>query len=202
MMTSRRFLTTIGATALGLGIVIGGGANAPLVFAQEETTPATESAAQADPAGDLEESRVEAYNAFVASLASELGVNDAEVDAAIRTALKEQLAQAEEEGNLDAELATELEQMIDEAEAPLPFGMIGMGGRGGMHVVKFKGGHFDGRGEHRGPLHGFGDRDDSDDAAREASEEESGPASLPSSDDADDQSAVADDATPEGSASS
>jgi hypothetical protein len=192
MMTSRRFLTTFGATALGLGIVIGDGATAPLVFAQEETTPAVESAAQADPAGDLEESRVEAYNAFVAALASELNVDDTAVDAAIRTALKEQLAQAEEEGNLDAELVAELEQMIDEAEAPLPFGMIGMGGRGGMHG--FKGGHFEGRGEHRGPLNGFGDRDDSDDAAREASEI--------AADDAADQSAVVDDATPAVSASS
>lgn len=181
-MTQRGLLTTIGAAALGFGIVIGG-ATAPPAFAQEET-PAVEAPAQRGQAGDPEELRAEAYDAFVAALASELGADNAEVDAAIRTALKEQIAQQEEAGNLDADMASELEEMIDTAEAPLPFGMLGMGGHGGMHV--FKGGHFEGRGEHRGPRGGLEDRDDSNDAA---SESESVPAGLPSSDDAADQSA-------------
>jgi hypothetical protein len=181
-MTPRGLLTTIGAAALGLGIVFGG-TTAPPAFAQEET-PAVEAPAQRAQAGNMEEMRAEAYDAFVAALASELGADDAEVDAAIRTALKEQIAQQEEAGNLDPEMASELEEMVDSAEAPLPFGMLGMGGHGGMHV--FKGGRFEGRGEHHGPRGGFDDRDDSNDAAPES---ESVPATLPSGDDAADQSA-------------
>lgn len=180
-MISRRILTTVGATALGIGIVVGGANTIPNALAQE--APVTTEAAQA-PEGDPEARFAEAYDQFVAALASELNAEDAAVDAAIRAALKEQVAALESDGMLDAEQVAEIQQQIDESEVPFGFGMGGPGGfgdRGGMHG-------FGGRGEHRGSR-GFDGRghDKSDFGPGPASE--SAPATLPSADDAAGQSA-------------
>lgn len=147
-MTPRGLLTTIGATALGFGIVLGSGAVTQPTYAQEET-PGITAPARDDRFAEVEQQRAEHYDAFVATLASELGADEADVDAAIREALKAQLAQLAGEENIDADVVAELESMIDESEAPLPIGLMGPGGRGGMH--HFKGGRFEGRGEGHGP---------------------------------------------------
>ena len=47
-MTPRGLLTTIGATALGFGLIIGGAPMIPDVFAQEATPPAVEAPAQTE----------------------------------------------------------------------------------------------------------------------------------------------------------
>src|SRR5215212_3688220 len=88
-MTPRGLLTTIGATALGFGLIIGSAPVIPDVFAQEATPPAAEAPAQTEQSQriDFEAERAQAYDSFVAALASELGSDEAAVDAAIRTAL-------------------------------------------------------------------------------------------------------------------
>jgi hypothetical protein len=145
-------LTTIGATALGFGIVIGGAAEMPAARAQEAGP------AQTQPASDFDAQRAHACDAFVAALASELGDDEAAVDAAIRTALKQHVDERQAAGDLDAEQAAAMKAVIDVSEAPL---FSGFGGRGGMH-------DFDGhdgtlgpggrdRFEGRGPRGGFDD---------------------------------------------
>lgn len=181
-MTPRGLLTTIGATALGFGIVIGGGTAAQPTSAQE-SPPAI--AAPADRFAEMEQARAEAYDAFVAALASELGADESDVDTAIREALKAQLAQMAGEESIDADVLAELERMIDVSEAPLPIGHLGPGGRGGMHP--FKGGHVEGRGDGRGPRV---------EIALPGLDEEGG-AARPSDDEAADQETPVDDVTAE-----
>jgi hypothetical protein len=171
-MTPRGLLTTIGATALGFGLIIGGAPAIPDVFAQEATPPAAEAPAQTQQEQriDFEAQRAEAYDSFVAALASELGADEAAVDAAIRTALTQQVDEREAAGDLDIERAAAMRAVIEVSEAPL---FLGFGDRGGMHG-------FDGR-------HGPGGRGAGDD--RDQGDES--PAVLPGNDDASNQSASA-----------
>ena len=180
IMTPRGLLTTIGVTALGFGLVIGGAPAIPAVFAQEATPPAAEAPAQTgqEQEIDFEAERAEAYDTFVAALASELGADEAAVDAAIRTALTQQVDEREAAGDLDIEQAAAMRAVIEVSEAPL---FLGFGGRGGPHGF---GGH-DGR-------HRAGDRDGIEDRDRDgALPGAESPASLPDDDDAaTDQGAV------------
>lgn len=192
MMISRGILTTIGATALGVGVVFGGATVIPNALAQD-STPAAQAPVQAQEEADHEARFAEAYDSFVATLASELDVDEAAVDAAIRAALKEQVAALEAAGKLDADEVAELQAMIDEAEVPFGFGMGmgmggpgGFGGRGGMHGFGGEG-HVKIRGEHRGP-HGDFDGRGGHIETQPAPEDETAPASLPSSGEASDQS--------------
>ena len=79
-MTPRVLLTTIGATALGFGLVISGAPAIPDVFAQEATPPAAVAPAQTEQEIDFEAQRAQTYDSFVAALASELGSDEAAVD--------------------------------------------------------------------------------------------------------------------------
>jgi hypothetical protein len=183
MMTPRGLLTTIGAAALGFGIVVGGAPIVQDVFAQEATPPVVGLPAQSQQEVDFEAERAAAYDAFVAALASELGSDETAVDAAIRAALTRQVDEREAAGELDTEDAAALRAVIEVSEAPLPFGL---GGRGGPHGFAGHDGRH-GRGGHggfegRGPRGGFADAigDLPDDLA---------PESLPSDDGASDQGA-------------
>jgi hypothetical protein len=180
-MTPRGLLTTIGATALGFGLIIGGAPPLSDVFAQEATPPAADVPAQTEQGqrADFETARAQTYDSFVAALAGELGSDETAVDAAVRTALTQQVDEREAAGDLDTEAAAAMRAVIDVSEAPL---FLGFGGRGGMHG-------FDGHaGRHR-----FGDRDGDDDRDRVGVRpgDDNSPAALPGADDASDQSASA-----------
>lgn len=168
-MTPRGLLTTIGATALGFGLIIGGAPEIPDVFAQDATPPASVAPAQTEQGQvvDFEAQRAEAYDSFIAALASELGSDEAAVDAAIRTALTQQVDEREAAGDLDIERAAAMRAVIEVSEAPL---FLGFGGHGGMHG-------FDGR---HGPGGRGGDDRDQDDESS---------AALPGDDDVSNQSA-------------
>jgi len=128
-MTPRALITTIGATALAFGAVIGGAATAPQAYAQETQTAQVE----ADAIAEFEAERAEAYEAFVAALAEELGSDEEAVDAAIREALKQQVAEQLEAGEISEEAAAARTAVIDVTDAPLGghgFAGHGFGGRG------------------------------------------------------------------------
>ena len=170
-MTPRGLLTTIGATALGFGLVIGGAPAIADVFAQDATPPAAEAPTQTEGEReiDFEAQRAQAYDSFVAALANELGNDEAAVDAAIRTALTQQVDEREAAGDLDIERAAAMRAVIEVSAAPL---FLGFGGHGGMHG-------FDGR---HGPGGRGGDDRDQDDES---------PAPLPGDDDVSNQSTSA-----------
>jgi hypothetical protein len=181
-MTPRGVLTTIGAVALGFGIVAGGAPAITDALAQEATPPAVTPGQTTEI--DVEARRAEAYAAFVAALASELGSDETAVDAAIRAALIQQVAGREAAGELDTEEAAALRAAIGVSEAPL---FAGFGSRGGGH----------GFGDHDG-RHGRGGRDGvADRGARGGFDDDFGgllpddgaPATLPDADGASDQEA-------------
>jgi hypothetical protein len=180
-MTPRGLLTTIGATALGFGLIIGGAPAIPDVFAQEATPPAAEAPAQTAQGQriDFEAQRAQAYDGFVTALASELGTDEAAVDAAIRTALTQQVDEREAAGDLGVEQAAAMRAVIEVSEAPL---FLGFGGRGRMHG-------FDGRDGWHGPGGRIGGEDDDRDGDLPGDDES--PAGLPGDDDASNQSASA-----------
>lgn len=155
-MTPRALLTGIGATALGFGLVIGGNL-APTALAQSTDN-------RADTKAAVEEQRAQAYDDFVASLADDLNADEADVDAAIRDALKAQVDQRLADGELSAEEAAALKAVIDVTESPLPLG-FGMIGHAGM-MGRFGAGH-EARGGDDGD-HGArgGVEDDRDDGGR------------------------------------
>jgi hypothetical protein len=137
-MASRGLLTAIGATALGIAVLSGGAPAVQNAFAQEATTPTVQEQEQLqNPAQidheqqrlDFEAERAEAYDSFIAALATELGDEEAAVDAAVRTALKAQVDALQAAGDLDAERAAAAKAVIDVSEAPL---FSGFEGRGGM----------------------------------------------------------------------
>ena len=137
-MTPRGLLTTIGATALGFGLIIGGAPVIPDVFAQEATPPAVEAptSIREELKAEFEAQRAEAYDSFVAALASELGSEETAVDAAIRTALTQQVDEREAAGEIDLERAAAIRAVIEVSQAPL---FLGFGGPGGMHEVSIAG---------------------------------------------------------------
>jgi hypothetical protein len=154
------------------GLVIGGAPVIPDVFGQDTTPPAAVAPAQTEQEQeiDFEAQRAQAYDSFVASLASELGSDEATVDAAIRTALTQQVDEREAAGDLDIERAAAMRAVIEVSEAPL---FLGFGGHGGMHG-------FDGR-------HGPGGRGGGDDRHQD----DESPAGLPGDDEVSNQSASA-----------
>ncbi|MFN8591772.1 MAG: hypothetical protein U0031_09965 [Thermomicrobiales bacterium] len=178
-MTPRSLLTTIGATALGFGVIIAGAPVATTVHAQEAPAAVQAPAGQND---TFEQERAQAYSDFVSSLADELGSDDAAVDSAIRNALKEQVDARQTAGEIDAAQATAVKAMIDSADAPL----FAFGGRGGPHGFA---GH---EGRH-GP-DGRGDFEDQeprggDDQSAVGPDGSQPPASAPSDDQASDEGA-------------
>src|SRR5215218_10704457 len=142
-MTPRGLLTTIGATALGFGLIIGGAPAIPEVFAQEATPPAAQAPARTEQGQriDFEAQRAQAYDSFVTALASELGSDEAAVDAAIRTALTQQVDEREAAGDLSAEQAAAMKAVIDVSQAPL---FLGFGGHGGLQGFEDHGGRHGG----------------------------------------------------------
>ena len=144
-MTPRSLLTTIGATALTLGTIVGGTALAPHVSAQDATgTPATSTTitVPADASTTtgatsrsaqreaFQQERVKAYQSFVASMAKELNVSPDAVDKAIRASLKQAVADQLAAGTITKEQAAAVSAVIDVADVPI-FG--GMGGPGMEH---------------------------------------------------------------------
>jgi hypothetical protein len=179
-MTPRGLLTTIGATALGFGLVIGAAPVIPDVFAQEATPPAAEAPAQAAQGQeiDFEAQRAQAYDSFITALASELGSDKAAVDAAIRKALTQQVDERAAAGDIGAEQAAAMKAVIEVSQAPL---FLGFGGHG-MHG-------FEGHDDRQGPG-GRGGDDDRDQDGDQPGDDES-TTSLPSANDASNQSAPA-----------
>jgi hypothetical protein len=180
-MTPRGLLTTIGATALGFGLIIGGAPVIPDVFAQEATPPAVEAptSIREELKAEFEAQRAEAYDSFVAALASELGSEETAVDAAIRTALTQQVDEREAAGEIDLERAAAIRAVIEVSQAPL---FLGFGGPGGMHGFH----------DHHGP-HGPGDRigGEDRDQDRDLPGDDEATADLPGENDAANQSAPA-----------
>jgi hypothetical protein len=155
-MTSRGLLTTVGATALGLGVLVGGAAGMPFANAQT-STPAAQSPAQTQQqANDWEAQKAQDYDDFISSLATSLGEDKAAVDTAIRDALKQQVDAKQAAGELSVEQAAAIKAVIDVSQAPL---FAGFEGRGGMHGFEGRGGPeghggFEGRGPRGGDDHG------------------------------------------------
>jgi hypothetical protein len=144
-MNRRNMLTTFGATALGASVLFSGAAT---TFAQDATTqPAVAQTDEQDARADFEAQRAQAYNDFVAALASELGDEEAAVDTAIRTALTQAIDAKLAAGDIDEERAAAAKAVIQVSDAPL---MPGFGGPGRHVGFAARGG----RG-HGGP--GFGD---------------------------------------------
>ncbi len=110
------------ATILGLGALSG-----QSVFAQADTTTPTPPAAASDAKTARETAAAEAYNAFVANLATQLGSDPAKVDAAIRASLKQQIDDKVAAGDLAANTATAMKEAIDASAAPLHTGGFGFG---------------------------------------------------------------------------
>lgn len=132
-MNRRTMVTSLGATALGVGVLIGGRSGA---FAQDADTDDQAATGQFDPEAaraEFEAKRAETYQQFVAALASELGDDESAVDAAIRSALQQEVDAREAAGDLDKEQAAAAKAVIAVSDAPLMagFGGPGMGGPGG-----------------------------------------------------------------------
>jgi hypothetical protein len=185
-MIPRGLLTTIGATALGFGLVIGAAPAIPDVFAQEATPPAAEAPAQTAQGQriDFEAKRAQAYDSFVTALASELESDEAAVDAAIRTALTQQVDERAAAGDIGTEQAAAMKAVIEVSQAPLFLGFGGHGMRG-----------FEGHDGRQGPGGRGGDEDRDQDGDQPG---EDSATSLPSANDASNQSAPAP-VTPAGS---
>lgn len=122
-MSPRALITGIGAAALTFGAIVGGAATTPLAYAQE-----TQTAQIDDQRAAAEAEQAAAYEAFVASLAAELGSDEVAVDTAIREALKEQIAEQLAGGDISEEEAAARTAVIDVTAAPL--GGHGFGGHG------------------------------------------------------------------------
>jgi hypothetical protein len=147
-MNRRRFV--VGGSASAVALTMAGLAAQRAVNAQDATpVPSTGTATP----GNTQDGARSRYQEFVASLATNLGVADADtVDSAIRTTLKQMVDAEFAAGNISANDATALKAAIDAAESPLRIG--GFGGRGGF-----------GPGEGRGGRHGRpkdGDADGTD----------------------------------------
>jgi hypothetical protein len=150
-MAPRGLLTTVGVTALGLGVLIGGSTGTPFAFAQESTPSAqTPAQTQAQQTNDWEAQKAQDYDDFISSLATELGDDKAAVDTAIRTALKQQVDAKQAAGELSVEQSAAIKAVIDVSQAPL---FAGLAGHGEMHGFDGHGG-FEGRGPRGDDDHG------------------------------------------------
>ena len=158
----------LGALALLLVFVGTRASGSSSVTAQTDTAaPAAD--ATTDPAA------TDPYQDFLAKLATNLGVADAaQVDAAIRTTLKQTVDERLAVGDLSANDATAIKERIDAADVPL--GMLG-GRHGGFARDGLDGpfgGHDRGdfaRGGPGGPFEGR-DRDDRRDSEDDATDQD------------------------------
>jgi hypothetical protein len=122
---------------------------------------------------DFAAAKAASYDTFIATLATELSLSDpAQVDAAIRTALKQLVDERLAAGELSVEAAAAQKAVIDVTEAPLMLG-IGMEGR-------FPGGHGPMGGPGHGPRGGF----DGPRGGFEGRDKQPAPDELPGSQDA------------------
>ena len=170
-MNRRNVLTTLGATALGASVLFAGTAGS---FAQDTTTqPAVAQTDVQDGRAAFDEARAQAYVDFVAAMASELGADEAAVDAAIRTALTRAVDDRLAAGDIDEERAAAAKAVIQVSDAPLMAGFGGPGGHSG----------FEGRGG-RGHGGGFGEKRWDKEMPRLSDDE--APGALPAASDADD----------------
>jgi hypothetical protein len=161
-------LTTLGAAALGVGVIVGGAARS---YAQDAATPPAAAQTEAqDPRAAFEAEHAQAYDDFVAALAGELGSDEAAVDAAIRTALTQAMDDRLAAGEIDGERAAAAKAVIQVSDAPLMAGFGGPGGHGG----------FEGRG--RG--HGWGSGDERGEKGGPRLGDDQLPGVLPSAPDA------------------
>ena len=174
-MNRRNMLTTLGASALGVSVLLGGAVSS---YAQDAATPPAAAQGDAqDPRAAFEAERAQAYDDFVAALANELGEDEAAVDAAIRSALTQAVDARLAAGDIDEERAAAAKAVIEVSDAPLMAGFGGPGRHGG----------FEGRG--RGHGHGDWERGKGrgeKGMPRENDDRET--KSLPSAPDADDDS--------------
>lgn len=160
-MKGRALLTTVGATALGLGIVVGGITTGG-AFAQDTSTPDGDAGQQA-----FMQAQTEAYTAFIGNVAGDLGDDPAAVDQAVRDALKQQVQDRFDAGEITEEEAAAAIAVIDVTDVPLPVGMLAFGGHGPM------GGERHGRG---GDMHEDDDHDGKGDMHDEDEDHEDGEA--------------------------
>lgn len=160
-MKRHALLTTVGATALGLGIVVGGITTGG-AFAQDTSTPDSDAGQQA-----FMQAQTEAYTAFIGNVAGDLGDDPAAVDQAVRDALKQQVQDRFDAGEITEEEAAAAIAVIDVTDVPLPVGMLAFGGHGPM------GGERHGRG---GDMHEDDDHDGKGDMHDEDEDHEDGEA--------------------------
>ena len=160
-MKGRALLTAVGATALGFGIVVGGITTGG-AFAQDTSTPDGDAGQQA-----FMQAQTEAYTAFIGNVAGDLGDDPAAVDQAVRDALKQQVQDRFDAGEITEEEAAAAIAVIDVTDVPLPVGMLAFGGHGPM------GGERHGRG---GDMHEDDDHDGKGDMHDEDEDHEDGEA--------------------------
>ena len=120
----KTLVTTIGAAALGLGLIATASGVTSNVMAQEVATPPL--AQEAEDGGEVRarmrsgELREELYAEFTAALADELGIGNAdEVDAAIRVAMMTVVDARVDDGLLTAGQAEALKTLIATSDVPL-----------------------------------------------------------------------------------
>lgn len=157
-----RWGLAFGALALLL-VVVGTRAAGSSSVAAQSATPAANAGTGGTTAGDAttDPAATDPYQDFLAKLATNLGVADAaQVDAAIRTTLKQTVDERQAAGDLSTDEATAIKSRIDAADVPL--GLIG--GRHGGFDRGGPGGPFGGkdgvaRGGPNGPFGGRGHGD-------------------------------------------
>lgn len=126
----RNVLTTLGATALGAGVLFS--SVVPSLAQDAPTAPAVADVDNVDPYAAFEAERVQDYEDFVAALAGELSDDEAEVDAAIRAALIQAVDVKLAAGEIDEERAAAAKGVIQVSDAPLMAGFGGPGGHDGF----------------------------------------------------------------------
>ena len=136
----RNVLTTLGATALGAGVLFS--SIVPSLAQDAATAPAFADLENLNPSAAFEAERAQAYEDFVAALAGELGDDEAEVDAAIRAALIQAVDVKLAAGEIDEERAAAAKAVIQVSDAPLLAGFGGPVGHPG-----FKGRNVRGHGQ-------------------------------------------------------
>ena len=109
MTNPRGLLLAIGVTALGFLLVLGATAGMAFGAVAQTATPGGPTRHATDDA----DAKARAYDDFVAALATELGIGDVRVDAAIRTVLEEQVDDQEASGEIALKQASALWTVVD-----------------------------------------------------------------------------------------
>lgn len=128
LLDRKRFVNTLGAAGLGLGLLVGaGGAPSGMALEKEGALACQgDDARDVLVAGDQEALRVKAYNGFTRALADELGIDDPnEIDAAIRAAM---MAEVDANARLSRDGAEQQKALIAAAAAPVGPAYRGFGG--------------------------------------------------------------------------